>query len=937
MALKTQIHMYSVDTGHFFSGKEERLHRRYGKLRREKQNLKELLLFMDQVLLEYGYTPKDLKHLKSGNIHLMEHFAPGSSELFREYLKWQRIREHKNRHAGKLKEQLLHLLGSKVQQNELAEQGRRRDRNEHRTGRPKKLHHTRTLKPGGLSEKNVISVFESSLTRMIGAAPGELTDALMVVQIYYFDIFKDISFWGFEYRGEKYRYYTSSAGQIRKKKALFIKEKVWAQCEKTIMCGLTIDKINEHGGSNANKHLAYMALTNSATDIWADFDIDRTIVIEDFETEVPGVCDMIDDHDYTVTRKSGRFPISHTDGAGMALPGALRRNVMFRAPWIKGLLGIFDFASFVKKNGCSPVIRDIYGKEHDILAEDIQVIFTKSQFKMHRYYNSWEDYKTCFKNYGCTAGLCNEEEDRIPDARLNYQMLQTLTDITDTELKRLAAKSSERLKTLCDTKENLLAAFGVTPYNTSPTPLQQALKLYPDLLNDEYLKIIIRNIKDSMVKEYRSGRLETEGKYTFILPDFYAACQHWFAHEPEPEGLLKDGEVYCRLYRNKERLDCLRSPHLYREHAVRCNAAFTGDDGRNNAADRDRRETLRAWFTTNALYTSSHDLISRLLQFDVDGDKALIVADEEFVRIAERNMAGIVPLYYNMRGASPAPLNSRSIYRGLHAAFVGGNIGRCSNDISKIWNSQVFLTGTAGEKSSALEAIKLLCMENNFVIDYAKTLYKPERPKDKDALITRFTRSRLPAFFAYAKDKEAGQTAPVNNSPVNQLASLIPNPRLNFSGAGLKKPDYRLLMNNPRILPAKEVVEKYNEMNRLYHFKINLQDDNVSNLSYIAGEIRAALRSFGHSERDVADMLVRHLYGRESRSKEALWFCYGEYLTENITRNLAPAPIRVVECTDCGKWFEVDASNRRSKRCPACQSEHKRTAERIKKQNQRRK
>ena len=47
------------------------------------------------------------------------------------------------------------------------------------------------------------------------------------------------------YKGEKYIYFTSSAGQIRTKKTVFIKESVWKKYEKTIMCGLTIDSINK--------------------------------------------------------------------------------------------------------------------------------------------------------------------------------------------------------------------------------------------------------------------------------------------------------------------------------------------------------------------------------------------------------------------------------------------------------------------------------------------------------------------------------------------------------------------------------------------------------------------------------------------------------------------------------------------------------------------
>ena len=80
-------------------------------------------------------------------------------------------------------------------------------------------------------------------------------------------------------------------------------------------------------------------------------------------------------------------------------------------------------------------------------------------------------------------------------------------------------------------------------------------------------------------------------------------------------------------------------------------------------------------------------------------------------------MQGLVPLYYNMRKAAPAIINNDNIYNGLVAAFTGGNIGMYSNDISKIWNSDIFVNGTDEEKQNAIDVVKLLCMENNFCID----------------------------------------------------------------------------------------------------------------------------------------------------------------------------------------------------------------------------
>jgi hypothetical protein len=163
------------------------------------------------------------------------------------------------------------------------------------------------------------------------------------------------------------------------------------------------------------------------------------------------------------------------------------------------------------------------------------------------------------------------------------------------------------------------------------------------------------------------------------------------------------------LFRKNEKLDCLRSPHLYREHPIRRNIAYVGYG--------ERQQELREWFCTDAIYTSCLDFISKILQFDVDGDKSLVIANKTIIEVAERNMQGIVPLYYNMKKAEPVQLNNQSIYNGLQAAFTGGNIGIYSNNISKIWNSEAFISGTEKEKQEAIDVIKLLCMENNFVID----------------------------------------------------------------------------------------------------------------------------------------------------------------------------------------------------------------------------
>jgi Zn finger protein HypA/HybF involved in hydrogenase expression len=957
MSLDIQVQILSVDTGNFYSNKEARLHWKNHKLRAERNRLvnggdiisangktKRTIVGLKQIeskINECGVSISELEEAAKdeGGCGFVK-FGENQDVLFKLYDNYSLLKyliSVKNKSIKKTKDDLLKLLENKINAN-IQSGG---------------THHTRALRENQVSDKNIISVFDSSFTRMIGAKQDELCEDFMVVQVYYFDVIKDLIYYGFTYKGEKYIYFTSSAGQIRTKKTVFIKESVWNQYEKTIMCGLTIDAINQKGGNNPNKHLAYMALANSATDLWNEFDIDKTIVIDDFETDVFGTYDLVDDTDYSIKRMSDYVPISHTDGAGMMLP-CMGKNRMVRLPWVKGLLGSFDYVKFINENNCSPIIKDIYGQEHNVIEEDIQIIFTKSQFKMWKYYDSWKQYKEYYKKYGCTAGYTNLEEDKIKDATINYQMLQTLTDITDEEIDTIIDKSNSKLNNLCSSIASMKSAFGITPYNDNMTHLQQAINLYPDLMNDEYIKVTLREIKNSMVKRFKSGSLAVNGKYTFILPDFYAACEYWFMNVENPKGLLDDGEVFCWLFRKYNKLDCLRSPHLYKEHAVRINTAC------NN--NKERQSEIRKWFTTDAIYTSCRDLISKILQFDVDGDKSLVVADETIVPIAEKNMNNIVPLYYNMKKASPIQLNNQTIYDGLNAAFVGGNIGIYSNNISKIWNSDVFISGTEEEKQEAVDIIKLLCMENNFVIDYAKTLYKPERPKEINEKIAAFTKGNVPHFFTYAKDKTDSQVEDANESFVNKLDYKIVNPKINSRSIGLKPIDYKMMVSNPKIKCdvvfdkngkineelSDPMIVKYFELNNRYHFKVNMECAdmlrgellNNSQLKQdlffkrIAIEIKTELSQFGRTDSEIADILVKLLYYvKPSSHKSVLWFCYGGHIVENIKKHIKQS-IKTIQCIDCGEWFEVGIKDTKSCRCNNCQLEYDRYRKRLWKQQQ---
>ena len=458
----------------------------------------------------------------------------------------------------------------------------------------------RQLNLESLNTKNVISLFESSLTRALKLKTNELTDLIMIVNVYFFQVFKNIVLDGFLYNGEKYIFLTASAGQIRTKRAMFIKESAYAEVKDRLTCGLDFDEINYAGGVNPNKYLAYLALNNSATDVWEDFDIDKAIVVDDFETDVLGLVDYISDITYEIERKEMGVAIPHMDGCGIMLGEKTR---MVRGPWFKGLLVTFPFDDFIReKCGGEAVVYDIYGNRHQIIAEGIKYIFTKSQFKMAKYYDSWECYKAKFKNFGCEFCYCNLEEDYIPKARINYQMLQTLSDMTDEEIGQITKQTVDEIETIGSDYQITMRLLGATDYNKDKSYFQEALTIYPELFKDQYSREVLKQTKKSLVKQAKAGRLRVNGHYTFLSPDLYAFCEWLFLGEENPKGLLEDGQVYCRDYRDGDELACLRSPHLYREWPVKRNV---------------RNEELDKWFGgTKCIYTSCHDLISRILMFD---------------------------------------------------------------------------------------------------------------------------------------------------------------------------------------------------------------------------------------------------------------------------------------------------------------------------------
>ena len=62
----------------------------------------------------------------------------------------------------------------------------------------------RELDPSALADKNIIQLFESDLTRCMKLKPFELTKDLIIVNVFFFQVFNGIVNHGFTLNGEKY-------------------------------------------------------------------------------------------------------------------------------------------------------------------------------------------------------------------------------------------------------------------------------------------------------------------------------------------------------------------------------------------------------------------------------------------------------------------------------------------------------------------------------------------------------------------------------------------------------------------------------------------------------------------------------------------------------------------------------------------------------------
>lgn len=745
--------------------------------------------------------------------------------------------------------------------------------------------------------------FENECVRRCGK---DLTDVPLLKQIVLLKcgsrlmdgILKQIIERGVNIDGKHYIFYTSSTGQMKDQEITLLEETFWNEHKDSLMCGLTEERINEKGGINTGKYFAARALNISNSIVYdSDIGIDEVIVVPDFKTMVTGMVNYLDIDNLTTEEKEMQIPIEHMDGAGIFIPGTFPCSCQIRGGWLKGAVFPFDFHKFIDK--FSDKLSDVHMRDawnNPVSIEEFhkaKMIVTDSQLKLRKYYNSMNEYRECFKRLGLSIVINNCAHGAGDEVKVAYQAFQTIPkeNMTADAIEKLAAKTVDYINNAKEKSKYALRLMGIELEEENieckeeeiANPLYECIKKYPKMVNDVHVRKTMKSALLSERKRAQGCKLIMDGMWSYICPDLFAFCEWLFLGKDNPKGLVSEGYIYNHYYDEKEDIDtvcCLRYPHLSDcEHGVRKVS---------------RSEECKEWFVGNDTIVSCHDLISKVLQADWDGDHICNVHDKAFLDVLNQNT---YPLYYEMEKAQAETINNENKLKCLLRSFSNENIGNVSNAITKIFS----------EKNPEKNLVRILCAYNNFVIDYFKTQKSMDLKQYAEIYeLYKSDERKLPRFFKYAKDKSASSCKKLNDSHSNadkigryiekstdaKITETIYDEKGNiFYPEKLENKKIKVDKNNKAYRKLLELLRELKRENLCLYKKMSKRmnlDEKISakNLFYYhcAYEIERIIPDRQTAANYLLD--IEYLQPEnEKDKKDILWNCYGDVLYSNLLEN----------------------------------------------------
>ena len=490
---------------------------------------------------------------------------------------------------------------------------------------------------------------------------------------------------GFTFNGVHYTYLCSGSGQIRRNTATFINSSLHAEITKNLECGFR-EKTSQF---SLAKFSAYFALSFSSI-LWVR--TPRVCVVKDFYHTLKNqpVDFIVRDPNKTAKDEAKLeerimdIELNCADGQGLIDPGFAELwgkdmhldytpcSFVARSCFIKGNLVPFDFKEYAEINGITK-IRDKWGVEYDI--KDIDVILSESQFKVHKYYNSWQEYQRYAQAANIHWGVARYNKKRDDEYVLaNYQYIQALT-LSKDDISELIKPTVNWINQICSGEPlpALLYMFGgksdnaqfQTLYSAAQTNATKAVVKNIDFLQDSYVQHkIYKNITES-INRAMLGKIWIKGNYQFCIADPLAQCQA--ALGLDPVGIIGADEVYSKWWNDRGAtgvIDVCRSPMI--------------DLHEHNPSKLHSSSTADYWFRyiySGIIFSTYDTATARMEDSDFDGDIVLTTDNPYFIKGSNKDHNIIT---YEKGAAGPGKLTLSNITKSVYVGF-GTGVGGFSN------------------------------------------------------------------------------------------------------------------------------------------------------------------------------------------------------------------------------------------------------------------
>lgn len=750
--------------------------------------------------------------------------------------------------------------------------------------------------------------FTNDVKRRISIVNTKIDDMLFIPEYISIVIKKDSHYKaiikkGLYINGYKYVRLMCSAGQARVNTVIFIREDYEEEVKKRLKCGAKPVKITK------NKYNAYFALSSSATYLIPKPNV---LLIDDLEIEMEKTVDWISkipqeeknslSNNERVTTEVKKLTFNLFDGCGAVSPDFAKRVAesveidylpaafCVRCAYVKGMVFVVDFHEYAREHNIE-YVEDMYGNQQKV--SEIDIILTKSQFKLWNAYDSMAEYnRLCDENnfrWGITKITPKQDDTYF---RSNYQFCQAIDLTRDEDIAELCQPTIDWLSNIVgkDVNYTLLYLLGgllekddidySNILNMTSDNVAKALILNHEMINDEYCRSTVIQSINKKIRETYLGKLLLDGNFSVMIPDMYAFMQHAFGQTVT--GALKEFEHYSHFWNERGVKDvvAMRSPLTWRSEVNKLNLV--------------QNEITEKWFqylTSGIVYNVwGCDCIIHA-DSDYDGDIVATTNNPVFLRCRYDNL----PITYDKMTVDKEYIKEEELYLADLQSF-NSTIGHITNISTSFYELLSKFEGKPEyqkEQDEIIERLKLIRKSQGDSIDKAKGIKIEPMPKhwtnnvtdcsecvdvsDVD-FINRIVADRKPYFFRYLYPKE-------NMKYLDFWKRKDRYTRMRF------RKTLNEMVNTPREnLPPKErdymsyeydlfvpLVDYNGRMNRLCHHMEKYLYEIKRNRHSTSGEVLRLImkepdRQYNDCDIDYVEKMYHDYYSKREETKRAQLF-----------------------------------------------------------------